>query len=231
MKNIVIIPARGGSKRLPGKNIKPFAGNPLIAYTIKYAKLQSEISKIVVSTDDEKIKRIALDMGVEVIDRPSEISGEHATTASALKNVLLSYAKQGIEFDTVTTLQVTNPLRPQSLFNECMALINKHPDADSVISVTRSRMKLGNIENDLFVPSNYLPGQRSQDLKAQYFENGLCYITRSALILDQEDIFGKCVLAYEVDEHFPIVDIDEQRDFDWGEFTIKNNLDTFSYLL
>jgi N-acylneuraminate cytidylyltransferase len=230
-KYIAIIPARGGSKRLPGKNSKLFAGMPLIAYTIRYAQLQKEISTIAVTTDDSEIKKIAISMGVDVIDRPEYLSGDTATTASALKHVLECYNNNNIHFERVVTLQPTNPLRPEFLFDDCAELFDKHHYADSVIAVSRTRMKMGTIDRDYYIPSNYTPGQRSQDLVPLYYENGLLYITNSDIVVNNEDVFGQKVLACEVDEQFPEIDIDEQIDFDWGEFIYKKYSNTFSYLL
>jgi len=114
LKNIVIIPARGGSKRLPNKNMRMLAGIPLIVHSINYAKANN-IDKIVVSTDDFKIKEIALKNKVDVIERPKELSGDLATTVSAMKHVLENIEEA---FDNVILLQPTNPLRPINLLKE-----------------------------------------------------------------------------------------------------------------
>lgn len=228
---VAIIPARGGSKRLPGKNIRPFLGIPLINYSINYAKARKAIDYIVVSTDDAAIKAISLKAGAHVIDRPVSISGDTDSTASALQHILVELAKQNLHFDYAATLQVTNPLRPDSLFDQCYSMIKNSPEADSVISVSRSGMKLGKLVDGFFKPENYTPGQRSQDLGPQYFENGLIYISKSSNLIKSQELFGDKVLACEVAEDFPIVDIDNEIDFLWGEFLLKTNKEQLKHLL
>ena len=115
MKNIAIIPARGGSKRLPNKNILLLDGIPLIAHSIMYAQKNiNVIDAIFVSTDDERIKEIALKYGAQVIERPKELSGDLEPTVSALKHCLEVINDKEIE--NVILLQPTNPLRPENLF-------------------------------------------------------------------------------------------------------------------
>ena len=107
-KTIAIIPARGGSKRLPGKNIMLLDGLPLIAHSLLFAKANSAIiDEIYVSTDDVAIKEIALQYGAKVMDRPSELSGDLQPTVTALKHVLENID----EVENVIVLQPTNPLR------------------------------------------------------------------------------------------------------------------------
>jgi CMP-N-acetylneuraminic acid synthetase len=211
MKTIAIIPARGGSKRLPGKNIKPLGDLPLIAHSIRYAKLHGFIDEVYVSTDDEVIKKVAVEYGAKVVDRPSAISGDLEPTVSALKHVLQS-SEDNVE--NVILLQPTNPLRPENLLNEAFELFNKN-NHDSLFTVTRNHQKFGRIVNDQFVPFNYKVGQRSQDLEPLYFENGLLYITKASLII-QEIIISNEAFPLLVNHPFANVDIDTQEDFDYA---------------
>ncbi len=116
MKTIAVIPARGGSKRLPQKNIKKLGDIPLIAHSILFAQKHDFISDVYVTTDDIAIKNIAKSFGAIVIDRPIEISGDFEPTVSAIKHVLLSISDK---VDNVVLLQPTNPLRPKDLLIEC----------------------------------------------------------------------------------------------------------------
>lgn len=220
-QNIIIIPARGGSKRLPQKNVLPLKKKPLLCYSIDYAKKQKGIAdRIVVSTDDPQIKALALSNGVEVIDRPEYLSGDKATTVSALKHVLESIDEV---FDNVILFQVTNPLRPVNLLKEAYeAYLNA--GSDSLMTVSRNTDKLGKIINNKFVPFNYKIGQRSQDLEPLYYENGLLYITKSDLILEDE-ILGSRNFPFVVDHPFAKVDIDTLEDFEYAEFVIENYKD------
>ncbi|QBZ97895.1 acylneuraminate cytidylyltransferase family protein [Flavobacterium sangjuense] len=220
MKNIAIIPARGGSKRLPDKNILLLNGIPMIAYSIMYAQQNPEIiDAIFVSTDDEKIKEIAIKYGAKVIDRPTAISGDFEPTVSALKHCLEVINDKKIE--NVILLQPTNPLRPENLLKEAFD-IYQNKSCDSLFTVTRNQHKFGKIINDKFVPFNYEIGQRSQDLEPIYFENGLLYISKTAAVL-KETIITKNAFPFEVNHPFSTVDIDTQEDFDYAEYLLKKS--------
>lgn len=214
MKTIAIIPARGGSKRLPNKNILSLGGIPLIAHSILYAQQNSAIiDAIYVSTDDAAIKKIALDYGAKVIDRPESLSGDLEPTVSALKQVLESI--EGA-VENVILLQATNPLRPQNVLAAAFEVYRKG-NYDSLFTVSRSHHKLGTIEENQFHPFNYTFGQRSQDLEPLFFENGLLYISKASLIL-QEIIISEKAFPFEVNSIFAKVDIDTQEDFDFAEY-------------
>ena len=218
MKTIAIMPARGGSKRLPKKNIKLLGGIPLIAHSILYAKEHDFINEVYVSTDDEAIKQVALQYGALVIDRPQQISGDLEPTVSALKHVLENI--EGV-VENVILLQATNPLRPQNLLQEAFTIFQEQ-QVDSLFTVSRSHHKLGKITNHKFIPYNYEVGQRSQDLEPLYYENGLLYITKASVILNNE-IITKDAFPLEVNHPFANVDIDTQEDFDYAEYLLKTN--------
>ncbi len=218
IKNIAIIPARGGSKRLPNKNTLMFSSMPLISHSINFAKKnQNIISDIYVSTNDENIKSLALDLGVKVIDRPEYISGDFSTTVSALKHVIETINET---IDNIILLQPTNPLRQNQLLKEAYT---KYIDGnfDSLMTVSPSKHKLGKIEKDNFIPFNYKMGQRSQDMEPLYFENGLLYITKSELILNDK-ILGKNNYPFITNHPYSNVDIDTEYDFKYAEFILKN---------
>ena len=214
-KTIAIIPARGGSKRLPNKNTMLLGDIPLLAHSILFAKKNSFIDQVYVTTNDEKIKEIALKYGAKVIDRPKNLSGDFDPTVSALKHVL-----QNIEtVDNVFLLQPTNPLRPENLLIEAFDIFLKN-NCDSLFTVTRNHQKFGKIIDNKFQPFNYKIGQRSQDLEPLYFENGLLYITKSKLILD-DIIISENAFPFQVNHIFAHVDIDTQADFDYANYLAK----------
>lgn len=213
MKTIAIIPARGGSKRLPGKNIKLLGSIPLLAHSILYAQQHKFIEAVYVSTDDEKIKEIALQYGALVVDRPQKLSGDFEPTVSALKHVLESIDG---EVENVILLQATNPLRPQNLLQDAFILF-QDKQVDSLFTVSRNHHKLGKIINYKFIPYNYEVGQRSQDLEPLYYENGLLYITKASTILNNE-IITKEAFPFEVNHPFSNVDIDTIDDFEYAEY-------------
>lgn len=217
MKTIAIIPARGGSKRLPNKNILTLGGIPLIAHSILYAQKNSDIiDEIYVSTDDENIKKIALQYGAKVIDRPESLSGDLEPTVSAVRHVLETL---DFEVKNVVLLQPTNPLREEKLLENAFEVYQKG-NYDSLFTVTRNHQKLGKIKGNTFVPFNYEIGQRSQDLEPLYFENGLLYIIKASLILENS-IISETAHPYEVNHIFANVDIDTQEDLDYAEYLIS----------
>ena len=218
MKNIVIIPARGGSKRIPEKNIQLFAGLPLLAHSILYAQ-QNEtlIDEIYVSTDIVEIKKIAIQYGAKVIDRPEHLSGDLEPTITALKHVLESIDCSDVE--SVVLLQPTNPLRPQDLLKQAFEIYN-NSNCDSLFTVSRNYQKFGKITANKYHPFNYTIGQRSQDLEPLFFENGLLYITKADLILNGI-IISENVFPFEVDHIFAKVDIDTLEDLDYANFINK----------
>lgn len=216
MKTIAIIPARGGSKRLPNKNILLLGGIPLIAHSILYAQKNSAIiDEIYVSTNDETIKKIALLHGAKVIDRPESLSGDLEPTITALKHVLESIDD---EVENIVLLQPTNPLRPENLLKEAFETYQKQ-NFDSLFTVSRNHQKLGKIKNNQFLPYNYQIGQRSQDLEPLYFENGLLYISKASLLLN-EIIISEKAFPFEVNSILSNVDIDTQDDLEYAEYLL-----------
>jgi len=219
-KILAFIPARGGSKRLPGKNTKSFAGKPLLYYTILFAKKSKVFDRIIVSTDDKTIARLAQLYGAEVILRPAALSSDTATTASAALHLADTLAAEKYNFDLFATLQVTNPLRNKDLLKKALSVFAKSK-ADSLMTVSKNKHKLGTLKKDLFIPGSYTPGQRSQELKEEYFENGLLYLTRYETLQKQKDLFGKKITPLVTEDFYSSVDIDEQTDFEIAEFIYK----------
>lgn len=219
MKTIAIIPARGGSKRLFQKNIKLLGGIPLLAHSILYAKANNQIiDEVYVSTDNAEIKEVALQFGAKVIDRPAHLSGDFEPTVSALKNVLEQIED---EVENIVLLQATNPLRPEKLLKEAFENFDKEK-VDSLFTVTQNHQKFGKIEKDKFFPFNYKVGQRSQDLAPLFFENGLLYITKAKLVLEDK-IISENAYPLVVEHIFGKIDIDTIEDFDYAEYVINKN--------
>ncbi len=219
MKTIAIIPSRGGSKRLPNKNMLLLGDIPLIAHSILYAqKNNAIIDEVYVSTDDEGIKQIALQYGAKGIDRPANLSGDFEPTVTALKHCL-EIIEDNV--DNVVLLQPTSPLRSENLLKEAFEKYQKL-NCDSLFTVTRTYQKLGKINNNKFTPFNYKIGQRSQDLDPLYFENGLLYISKAKLILE-EKILSKKAFPMIINHPFSSVDIDTQNDLDYANFLMKTN--------
>lgn len=226
MRSLFFIPARGGSKRLPGKNVMLFSGLPLIQYTIAFAKY-CRADKIIVSTDDEKIANVAVKCGAEALIRPVALSSDTAKTAAAAQHCILELTSTGYIADVFVTLQPTQPLRPQDLYSQALAQFS--PACDSVISVSASKYKLGIVENGFFTATNYTPGMRSQDLSSLFYENGLIYLSNPSKVTEG-DLFGSKIRTILTSEPYSLADIDERIDFELTEFLYKNNKKLFEYL-
>ncbi|NUM30862.1 MAG: acylneuraminate cytidylyltransferase family protein [Bacteroidetes bacterium] len=218
LKTIAIIPARGGSKRLPHKNIKLLGEKPLILHSIQYAKRHNFIDEVYVSTDCTDIMKVAIENGAQVIERPHELAGDYEPTISAIKHAILSIPSP---IENVIILQATNPLRPKELLNDVFKCYTQHA-LSSLFTVTENTKKFGKIQQNKFIPYNYSPGQRSQDLEKLYYENGLIYITKAKSIMEGY-IMTPDALPYIVNHIFANVDIDTIEDFDYAEYLIKNH--------
>ncbi len=221
MKYTIVIPARGGSKRLPHKNILPLAGIPLIVHSINYAKSEMPDVEIFVSTDDNEIRDISKLNGCTVIDRPQELSGDFVTTAETLKHVSDSIINQNVDYDYMILLQCTNPLRPPHMLREAVKII-EITKRESLIGVSPLIMKLGRISNNNFIPWNYVFGQRSQELEPLYYENGQIYISSKRLI-SSGIIVDEDAIPFVIDHPYSKIDIDTEDDLKEAEKVIKLN--------
>ncbi len=223
---IAFIPARGGSKRLPGKNILPFNGKPLIWYTI-HAALQAEVfARVVVSTDDPEIAEVARSCGSEVLMRPAELATDTATTAQAAQ-----HAAQALDPDNLypifATLQATQPFRPKHLFADALKQFERE-QPDCLITVSTNHLKLAKIKDGHFVPYTYQPGQRSQDLEPLYYENGLLYLTKTEIVKRRE-LFGSHISPLIVDSPHARFDIDDATDFALAQCYLQNNSEIYPF--
>ena len=146
MKTIAIIPARGNSKRLPNKNLLLLGGIPLLVHSILFAQRNpSIIDEIYVTTDNAAIKKISLQYGARVIERPATISGDFEPTVTAIQHVLDTISSAPVH---VIVLQPTNPLRPESLLQDAFEAYGDS-SCDSLFTVSRNHQKLGKIINNV----------------------------------------------------------------------------------
>lgn len=221
MKNIAIIPARSGSKGLRDKNIKLLKEKPLMAYTIE-AALQSELFDCVhVSTDSEQYAQIAREYGADVpFLREQTLATDSASTWDALRWVIEKYRQLGREFDTVTLLQPTSPLRDAE--DICRAFHTfKEREADSVISVCEaehSPLLCNTLEENGslqgFIDTNVVG--RRQALSKYYRLNGAIYIQKTAILMENRNLYGEKSYAYVMNKEHSI-DIDDIFDFKMAE--------------
>lgn len=218
MRTLAVIPARGGSKGLPRKNIRLLGGKPLIAHTIE-AALASIIDRTVVSTDDSEIADVARSYGAEVLHRPPDLARDDTPTLPVLRHALEAC---GGGFDAVVTLQPTSPLRSSHHIDEALRAFASHTTADSMVSVVRvpHHMTPGSLMrnvNGLLV--HYDSAQaavlRRQDKAVLYARNGAAiYVTRTETL--PHGILGQQILPYLMDKATSI-DIDDAEDFALAE--------------
>ena len=210
-KNIIaIIPARGGSKGIPNKNIIDCMGKPLIAHSIEYAKESDLVTSIYVSTDDAKIAEVARQYGAKIIDRPDSISGDTATTESAIEHVLNNIPKP----DIVILLQATSPLRPKESLNKSIEKMISEK-YDSLLSLSPTHRFSWEINGDEAIPKyDFKNRPRRQDISESeqaYIENGSIYIfTYENFIKHNNRLGGK--IGYVVFEEEFSFEIDTPTD-------------------
>jgi CMP-N,N'-diacetyllegionaminic acid synthase len=176
---IAIIPARGGSKGIPGKNIRMVNGKPLIAWSIEHARQSPQIARVFVSTDSPEIGAVARDYCAEVIERPSEISGDKASSEAALSHLLEHLHKEEqYEPELVVFLQATSPMRDQDEIERAIATLERE-GSDSLFAACRVDGFTWRLGGGAIAPVNYDPTRRPlrQDLKEEIWEeNGSFYI-------------------------------------------------------
>ena len=219
---LAIIPARGGSKRLPRKNVLDLCGKPLIAYTIEAALKSKYINKVIVSSDDEEILNISSNFGADILKRPYELANDTATTFDSIKHTIDNFEK----YDYIVLLQPTSPLRNEKHIDEAMELLEKKK-ADTIVSVcemehsplwSNTLPKDRNMNNFL---RDEILNKRSQDLEKYYRLNGAIYICKKEKLLENKSFFIKDnIFAYIMDRESSI-DIDEKIDLLMVKF-IKN---------
>lgn len=190
MKILALIPARGGSKGLPGKNTKLLGGKPLIGYTIGQAAESKLLSRVIVSTDDEAIAQIAREFGAEVpFIRPSELATDTAASIAVVQHALAFFESKGEFFEGVCLLQPTSPFREKGFIDRAISQFIS-ADFDGMVSVlpvpdefnphwvfepqANGLLKLATGEKQII--------KRRQDLPAAFFRDGSVYLTKTAVI-------------------------------------------------
>jgi len=232
---LAIIPARGGSKGLPGTNIRPLLNHPLIAYSILAAKQSTTITRTIVTTDDDAIANIALQYNAEVpFKRPAEFAQDLTTDLETFKHAL-SWLKENENYvpDFVVQLRPTSPVRLIGMIDECVNKLIHYPNADSLRVVTTPPItpyKMWTIDddNEPMQPLMSLPtieefyNQPRQILPKVYWQIGALDVIRTSVITEQNKMSGKIILPHIIDSKFAI-DIDDISSFDRAAEVISNN--------
>lgn len=225
MSSVAIITARGGSKRIPQKNIKLFLGKPIIAYSIEAAIKAECFDEVMVSTDDERIARIAESYGAKVpFMRSKENSDDFATTRDVVREVLKQYEMTGREFEYACCIYPTAPFITPGRLKESMDILIEK-GADSVLPVVQfsfppqRSVVLNNEGKAVFKwPENMLV--RSQDLEPFYHDCGQYYCLNTKAFKEQEVLFMKNTCPVILDE-MEVQDIDNETDWKLAELKYK----------
>lgn len=218
--NLAIIPARGGSKRIPLKNIKNFLGKPIIAYSIQAALESKLFDEVMVSTDDETIAKIAVEYGAKVpFKRSEENAGDQASTEDVLKEVLKNYGNNGMKFDYACCLYPCAPfITYEKLRQAYSKLSTEHIDTVFTVlkygSPIQRALKLENGRIKMFYPANYY--KRTQDLEPAYHDAGQFYFFSTEKFLKNGELWTDNTTAIIIND-LEAQDIDNESDWKMAE--------------
>lgn len=228
MKTLAVIPARGGSKRLPGKNVKPFLGVPLIGWSIRFARRMGCFDRIVVSTNSEEIAATSRAEGIEVSYlRPAALATDTATSADVALDVLARERQHGT-YDLVALLQPTSPMREPSRWSEAFKHLDR-ADCDAVIGVVPAHphpfhvfhWEAGGRLRPFCDPRG--TELRSQDLPPAVHVAGNMYLILSAVLEAERSFFPARTAGVLCDQPFEAVDIDDEADWIAAEALAKHH--------
>lgn len=238
-KMLAVIPARGGSKGLPGKNIRPFAGLPLIVHTIQMARMCARISRVIVSTDDEKIAKVAREHGGDVpFLRPKELAQDETPMWPVLRHALQTIEEEKNErYDYFLLLDPTSPGRIPEDIEGALASLQKNPKADGIVGVSQPEFNPiwhCVVEENGWM-ANLIDGgfkyPRRQDVPPVYRINASLYLWKAEFVRRcQNDCYKEGRhLIYEVPESRSI-HIDEIHEFKRAELLVREGLIKFPWL-
>jgi CMP-N,N'-diacetyllegionaminic acid synthase len=220
---LAVIPARGGSKRIPRKNLAVLGGKPLIAYTIEASLSSERLSRSIVSTDDDQIASVAKQLGAEVpFLRPVELAQDKSAVLGAINHTLAHLELQGDRIDAVVLLQPTSPFRTGRHIDEAIELFESS-GADTVTAVCNAREHpyyTWTVENGRLRPFFTLEKQlmARQDLPRAVIENGSIYVIKRSLLAENR-IYGSIIVPYLMPPEDG-VDIDTDDDLRWAQFLV-----------
>lgn len=227
-KVLAIIPARGGSKGIPKKNIKPISGKPMIVYTIEAAKECEYIDKVIVSTDDEEIAEISMRSGAIVpFSRPEELATDEAKTIDVVMHAIEFYERKAERYDIIVLLQPTSPLRTSEDIKKALEYFIRKGGKSllSVSEVTENPivMRQFGSNNEMVKLVDEDSNVRRQDMKKYYRVNGAIYIN-SMSELNENTSFNDNIMGYVLPKDHS-VDVDEPQDIVVAEYYLSQKCD------
>jgi CMP-N-acetylneuraminic acid synthetase len=223
-KIVAIIPARGGSRGIPSKNIKRLFGEPLIAWTIKQAKKSGYLDEIIVSTEDEEIAEISRKYGAEIIKRPEELAKDESPTIDAVFHVLEILRTENYNSNIVVLLQPTSPLRTAKDIDNAIELFlnSNYESVVSVCEIEHPPYWSFKIKGEYLEPlfgNEYLK-MRRQDLHKTYMPNGAIYISTPQILYKYRSFYCEKTIPYIMPAERSI-DIDTEIDFMLAELLMR----------
>ena len=221
MRSVGVIPARGGSKGIPRKNLVPLGGEPLVVHTLRAAAAARLLDAVVVSTDDTDIAAVARTHGVEVVERPAALARDDSPTEDALIHAVETL---GVEPEYVVTLEPTSPLRTGRLIDRCLELAYRER-ADAVVTVAETSPMVGRLRGDRF--EFLLPGlpRRRQDRDALYRESSTVWVTRTAHLLARRSVLADPLHAVIVPDD-EAIDVNTPLDLVVAEALLRRREET-----
>lgn len=228
MKILGLIPARGGSKGIPGKNIKKLGGKPLLQYTTESAKQSCLLNRVILSSDDREIIGVAEKIGLEVpFLRPQELAQDDTSSLAVIQHALHFFAKKGEQFDAVCLLQVTSPFRRKGLIDAAIEKFSKD-NFDSLVSVREvpaefnphwiyeekvGQLKIATGEKEII--------SRRQELPKAYHRDGAIYLTKTEVLLEQNSLYGNKIGFIDTTGD-PYVNLDTPEDWERAEALVES---------
>ncbi|MDA1306146.1 MAG: acylneuraminate cytidylyltransferase family protein [Acidobacteria bacterium] len=223
----VVIPARAGSKRVPGKNVRSLAGQPLVLWSVRAALAARTVTDIVVSTDDPAIVELTQHLPVRTLLRPPHLATDTASTDDVLKHVLSEGSGEGPGTDRlVVLLQPTSPLREVGLIDEGVRLMHAHSEAARLLEVTRQALGTGRRDGVWWLP-DFPEDMRSQEIPPLWYPTGRLYVYRPRLWFG--DGREERALALEADLE-RCTNIDHEVDFHWAQHVFERFEQEYRYL-
>ena len=225
---LAVVPARGGSKGLPRKNIRVLAGKPLLAYTAEAALAARRLTRVVLTTDDEEIAEVGRQWGIEVpFLRPAELAEDDTPTLPVVQHAVRWLEQRGDSFNSVCLLQPTNPLRRAEHIDACIELLESS-GADAVVTVLPVPAEhnphwvyFRNPEGILKLSTGEpAPIARRQDLPPAFHREGSVYVTRRRVLIEQNSLYGERLVGFLMDPA-ESVNIDSPADLDRAERLLR----------
>lgn len=232
-RTLAIIPARGGSKGLPGKNIMNVAGKPLIEWTINTALTSELLTDFIVSTDDFSISEVAKEAGGKVpFLRPAELAGDSATSADVVLHCIAYFEQQGIFFDNIVLLEPTSPLRKRDdIDNALKQFYDNYENADGIVSVGKIHLEnpfvVKYVENNMIFPISVNATEkkiiRRQDYPDYFFPYGVLYIIKTTVLKEKRSFYTDRIMPYYI-ERWQNYELDDIYDFYSIEAIMNNKI-------